>query len=553
MTDGLLMREFVTDRDLSVYGVVIVDEAHERTINGDIILGLLKQLGQRRPDLRVVVMSATLEASKFAGFFESAPHLIVPGQLFPIEVCYTREPVRDYVEAAIARTLAIHREEPAGDVLVFLTGEDEIEGVCERIRDATRGQQRARVLPLYSTLPPQEQQRVFRPARPGERKIVVATNIAETSVTIDGIAYVVDPGFVKQARYQPDRRMSALLVVPTSQAAATQRCGRAGRTRAGKCFRLYTEDAFHSLPEQTVPEIQRADLAAVVLAMIAAGVRDIVGFPLLDPPPHAQLAAAVGELFHLGAIDTDALITENGKLMALMPVEPKLARALAGAHRFGCTEEIAALVALLGEQGQALVRPRDQQRQADAAHSQFKSGWGDHLTLLNIFEAFLHAGSDRGWCDMNYVNWRVLSRAESARAQLIGLLRKHGIAIVRITRENPDREKFILRALLDGLFMQVAMLNPSSGAYLFLGGAKEAAIHPSSALQRRPEWIMYSAYVFTSRDYVRTVSEVRVEWLFEASNTFFAPDNLSDGMVKRALISQRARIDEQARFTHHPP
>jgi pre-mRNA-splicing factor ATP-dependent RNA helicase DHX15/PRP43 len=234
--------------------------------------------------------------------------------------------------------------------------------------------------------------------------------------------------------------------------------------------------------------------------------------------------------------------------MALLPIEPKLARAVIGARRFGCTEEVVALVALLAEQGQALLRPRERQRQADAAHGQFKSGWGDHLTLLNVFDAFVRAGSAKGWCDENFVNWRVMTRAESARAQLIGLLRKQGVDVVGISRENKDRERFVLRALLEGLFMQVAMLNPSSGGYLFVGGAKEAAVHPSSCLQRKPEWVVYSAYVFTARDYIRTVSEVKIEWLFEASKTFFAPENFSDGLVKRALVSERARLVEQARF-----
>jgi pre-mRNA-splicing factor ATP-dependent RNA helicase DHX15/PRP43 len=282
--------------------------------------------------------------------------------------------------------------------------------------------------------------------------------------------------------------------------------------------------------------------------MLAAGVRDLIGFPLLDPPPKGQLAGAVGELFHLSAIDDEAHLTDDGRVMSLFPIEPKLARAIVGGRRFGCTEEIASIVALLSEQGQWAVRPREFSRQADAAHSQFKSGWGDHMTMLNVFDSFIREGSDRGWCEANFVNWRVMVRAESARTQLIGLMRKHGIEIVRIERENREREQFILRALLEGLFIQVAMLNPGSKTYLFVGGAKEAEIHPSSCLQRRPQWIMYSSYVFTNRDYVRTVSEVKVEWLFEASETFFAPENLSDGIIRMALINERARTEQQKRF-----
>jgi pre-mRNA-splicing factor ATP-dependent RNA helicase DHX15/PRP43 len=389
---------------------------------------------------------------------------------------------------------------------------------------------------------------VFAPA--DCRKIIVSTNIAETSLTIDGVVFVVDPGFVKQAQYQPERRQSTLLVVPISKAAASQRSGRAGRTRPGKCFRLYTAASFtNQLPEQTVPEIQRSDLASVVLSMLAAGVRDIIGFPLVDPPPTAQLADAVGELFHLGAIDADAQLTQQGRAIAELPLDPKYAKALVGAARFGCTAEVATLVALLAEGAQILVRPRDSQAQADAAHAQFRSGWGDHITLVNVVEAFVENGADKAWCDANFVNYRALARADSARGQLLAILRRQGIEVVSVKKAQREREEFILCALLEGMFMQVAMLNPSSGAYLFVNCPKEAVIHPSSCLRRKPEWILYASYVFTTRDYLRTVSEIKAEWLFQASQSFFAPENLSEGLVKRALISEKAKLEHKQRFT----
>ncbi|KAH0802055.1 P-loop containing nucleoside triphosphate hydrolase protein [Histomonas meleagridis] len=379
MTDGLLMKEFILDPQIRQYGIVIIDEAHERNINSDIILGLLKQLTEIRADLHVVVMSATLEAQKFTNFFGGAPHLIVPGRLYPVDIIYTQEPVSDYVESAITYAIKIHRDEPSGDILIFLTGEEEIETACQRIREGTRNinsksKMSTLVLPLYASLPPREQQLVFLPPKHDNiRKIIVSTNIAETSVTIDGVVYVIDPGFVKQSQYQPDRRMFALLVTPISQAAANQRSGRAGRTRPGKCYRLYTESSYNNqLEKQTIPEIQRTDLSSVILTMLATGIKDIIHFPFIDAPPQTQLAVAIQELYHLGAINNNAELTEIGNLMAVLPVEPKHAKSLIASKKFGCTNEMSTLIAILSEQGQIFLRPRDKVTKADAAHSQFK-------------------------------------------------------------------------------------------------------------------------------------------------------------------------------------
>lgn len=553
MTDGLLMKEFINDPNVNQYGIILIDEAHERNINSDIILGLLKQLVQRRDDIHVVVMSATLEANKFTGFYNDAPHLVIPGRLHPVDIIYEKEAVPDYLRAAITRAIKIHEEEPPGDILIFLTGEEEIEMACQRIRDGTRNSRSkmsSYVLPLYASLQPKEQQKVFIPAKnPNTRKIIVATNIAETSVTIDGVVYVIDPGFVKQSQYQPDRKMYALLVTPISQAAATQRCGRAGRTRPGKCYRLYTEAAFkNQLLKQTKPEIQRSDLSALILTMLATGIKDLVHFPFIDAPPSSQLASALQELYHLGAVNGEGQLTDIGRLISLLPVEPKHAKSLIASKKFGCTNEMATLIALLSEQGQVFIRPNEKRSAADASHSQFKSGYGDHISLINVYDEFVANGSDRKWCDDNYVNYRVLSRAERSRGQLISLLQKYDIEIVSIPRENVNRERLILRALLEGLFMQIAMLNPSSGNYLQLEGTQEASIHPSSCLKRKPEWIVYSDYVFTSNAYLRTISEIQPEWLFEASPTYFEPSSLMEGQIKRALTFVMKRIQEKDRF-----
>ncbi|DBB04578.1 TPA: hypothetical protein ACH3X1_012656 [Trebouxia sp. C0004] len=316
MTDGMLLREAMSDPLLERYQVIILDEAHERTLATDVLFGLLKEVLKQRPDMKLVVMSATLEAEKFQGYFLDAPLMKVPGRLHPVEIFYTQEPERDYLEAAIRTVVQIHVCEPPGDILVFLTGEEEIEDACKKINKEIQqmGEQVGpiKIFPLYSTLPPQQQQKIFEPApSPGKngiagRKIVVSTNIAETSLTIDGIVYVIDPGFAKQKVYNPRIRVESLLVSPISRASAHQRAGRAGRTRPGKCFRLYTEASFKKdLQEQTYPEILRSNLGSVVLQLKKLGIDDLVHFDFMDPPAPETLMRALELLNYLGALDDE--------------------------------------------------------------------------------------------------------------------------------------------------------------------------------------------------------------------------------------------------------
>lgn len=343
------------------------------------MFGLLKEVLLKRKDLKVVVMSATLEAEKFQGYFLEAPLMRVPGRLHPVEIFYTQDPERDYLEAAIRTTVQIHACEPPGDILIFLTGEEEIEDACAKVKREVQNMGDKvgdiKVVPLYASLPPQQQQRIFDeappprggPGGPAGRKIVISTNIAETSLTIDGIVYVIDPGFAKQKVYNPRIRVESLLVSPISRASAHQRAGRAGRTRPGKCFRLYTEGSFKKdLQEQTYPEILRSNLGSVVLQLKKLGIDDLVHFDFMDPPAPETLMRALELLNYLGALDDDGNLTQVGTVMSEFPLDPQLGKMMCVSPQFKCSNEILTITAMLSVPN-PFIRPRDQQKEADEA------------------------------------------------------------------------------------------------------------------------------------------------------------------------------------------
>ncbi|QFZ19991.1 ATP-dependent RNA helicase HrpA [Saccharothrix syringae] len=526
MTDGILLAEIQSDRMLSRYDTIIIDEAHERSLNVDFLLGYLKQLLPRRPDLKVVITSATIDPERFSRHFGDAPVIEVSGRTYPVEVRYRpvvdpddpdADPDRDQTQAICDAVRELQAEGP-GDVLVFLSGEREIRDTADAL--AALDLRNTEILPLYARLSFGEQHRVFQPHT--GRRVVLATNVAETSLTVPGIKYVVDPGTARISRYSHRLKVQRLPIEPISQASANQRKGRCGRVSEGICIRLYSEDDFDARPEFTDPEILRTNLASVILQMTSIGLGDIAAFPFIDPPESRNITDGVQLLQELGAIlPAEQRLTPLGRKLAQLPVDPRLARMVVEADRNGCVREVMVIAAALSIQDPR-ERPSDKQQAADEQHARFQDPDSDFLAFLNLWQYLrekqkeLSSNQFRKLCRAEFLNYLRVREWQDVYQQLRQVAKTLGVHV----NDQPGDPRNIHISLLSGLLSHLGLKDvpkrePGKRAateYLGARGAK-FAIFPGSALFRKPpQWVMAAELVETSRLWGRIVARVEPEW-----------------------------------------
>jgi ATP-dependent helicase HrpA len=531
MTDGILLAETQRDRNLWAYDTIIIDEAHERSLNIDFLLGYLRRLQPKRPDLKIIITSATIDPRRFSEHFGQAPVVEVSGRTFPVEVRY--EPLAgDDADAkdadrqqAILEAVDTLATLGPGDVLVFLAGEREIRETAEALRKHHPPQ--TEILPLYARLSVAEQDRVFRPH--AGRRIVLATNVAETSLTVPGIRYVVDPGYARINRYSARRKVQLLPIEAVSRASADQRAGRCGRISAGVCVRLYAEDDYDGRGEFTDPEIVRANLASVVLQMHALELGAVEEFPFMDPPRRAMVRDGYRTLQELGALDPEHRLTDLGRRLARLPVDPRIGRMILAAQQEGCLAEVLVIAAALSAQDPR-ERPLEQRDRADAAHAQFQDEASDFLGFLNVWTAYherkrhLSWSKLRAWCREHYLSFVRMREWVDIHQQLKRLTAESGM---RVNAEPADVDA-IHRSLLAGLLSNIGARQEG---YAYTGAeGKTFHIFPGSGLFRKgPRWLVAAELVETTRLYARTVARIRSQWL----------EQVAPHLVKRSYSDPR--------------
>jgi ATP-dependent RNA helicase DHR2 len=553
LTEGMLLQEMLRDPVMSQYSAIVVDEVHERSVNVDLILGFLKNLlyeiedggrGTRKHPLKVVVMSATADVESLVKFFEDSqapvsttkpPRIqrqistcFVEGRQYPVKTVYLTEPTQDWVESALKIIFQIHYKEPLpGDILVFLTGQDTIEGLEKLVNDYAEGMDKEvpklLTLPLFAALPQHAQQLIFQPTPYRTRKVILATNIAETSVTVPGVRYVIDCGKSKIKQFRNRLGLESLLVKPISKSAAIQRQGRAGREAAGRCYRLYTLDGFKTMDERTTPEILRCDLSQALLTMKARGVNDVLNFPFLDRPPREALEKALLQLLHLQALADDGTITETGLNIAKFPLTPTLGRVLVEAAKpeRDCLLDVIDIISALSVENVFLnIVTEERKEEAEEARRELYRREGDHLTLLVTVQQYAEEQTDRKqWCEKHFVSHRAMQNVMNIRKQLqqqcVQLKLLSGSDEHESSAPSEAKSQAILQCMLRGFISNTARLMPD-GSYKTLMGNQTVAIHPSSVLfGRKVEAIVFNEFLFTSKAWARGVSTVQLDWVSE--------------------------------------